>query len=110
MSRARIREGFMPWAGLALGTLGAGLAHQLGAESTFQNCATGSPLLVIIATIIGLVLIGIGAAGSWRIFSADGEGSTRRFVAAVSVMACAIYAIAVILPFIAAMVIPRCWS
>jgi hypothetical protein len=99
----------MPWAGLALGTLGAGLAHQLGADSTFQDCRVGSPLVVTIATIVGLVLIALGAAGSWRVYGAEEEGPARRFIAAVSTMACAFYTMAVILPFIAAMMIPRCW-
>jgi phosphoglycerol transferase MdoB-like AlkP superfamily enzyme len=100
----------MPWAGLALGTFGAGLAHQLGADSTFQDCRLGSPLVVAVGTIVGLVLIALGAAGSWRIYGTEGEGPARRFIAAVSLMACALYAIAVVLPLIAAMVIPRCWE
>jgi hypothetical protein len=106
----RIRDRFMPWAGLALGTVGAGFAHQLGADSTFQDCRVGSPLMVIIGAIVGLVLIGAGALGSWQICRADGEGPSRRMIAIVSLMACAIYAVAVILPFIAALVIPRCWE
>jgi uncharacterized membrane protein YidH (DUF202 family) len=106
----RIRDRFMPWAGLALGTLGAGFAHQLGADATFQDCRVGSPLIVIIGAIVGLILIGAGALGSWRVYNADGEGPSRRMIAIVSLMACAIYAVAVILPFIAALVIPRCWE
>lgn len=110
MKTERIRDRFMPWAGLALGTLGAGFAHQLGADSTFQDCRVGSPLIVIIGAVVGLILIGVGALGSWQVYSADSEGPSRRMIAAVSLMACAIYAIAVILPLIAAMVIPRCWE
>ena len=110
MRGASIRDGFMPWAGLALGTLGAGLAHQIGADATFQDCRVGSPLVVTIGAIVGLVLIALGAAGSWRVYGSGGEAPPRRFIAVVSMMACALYAIAVILPFIAAMVIPRCWE
>jgi uncharacterized membrane protein YidH (DUF202 family) len=106
----RIRDRFMPWAGLALGTLGAGFAHQLGADSTFQDCRVGSPLIVIIATIVGLLLIALGALTSWRVYGADGETPARRMVALVSVMACGVFAMAVILPFIASLVIPRCWQ
>jgi hypothetical protein len=106
----RIRDRFLPWAGLALGTLGAGLAHQIGADATFQDCRVGSPAIVILGTIIGLVLVAIGALGSWRIYGAEDEAPARRFVAIVSIMACAIYAIAIILPLIAALVIPRCWQ
>jgi hypothetical protein len=100
----------MPWAGLALSTLGGGLAHQIGADATFQDCRVGSPLMVTIGTIVGLVLIALGAAGSWRVYRTEDEAPARRLIAAVSLMACAIFTIAVVLPFIAAMVIPRCWE
>jgi hypothetical protein len=106
----RIRDRFMPWSGLALGTLGAGLAHQIGAEATFQDCQFSSPLIVILAAILGLILVAIGALGSWRVYGADTETPARRMVAVVGIMACALYALAIILPFIAALVIPRCWE
>ena len=110
MNSERIRDRFMPWAGLALGTLGAGFAHQLGSDATFQDCRVGSPLIVILGTIVGLLVIGLGALGSWRIYGADNEGPARRFVSAVGLLACALFAIGVILPFIASLVIPRCWT
>jgi hypothetical protein len=105
-----IRDRFMPWGGLALGTLGAGLAHQLGADSTFQNCDIGSPWVVIVGTIVGLALIAAGAFASWRVFGADGEPPARRLIATVSLMAAALFALAILLPFIAALVIPPCWA
>ena len=110
MNGERARDRFMPWAGLALGTLGAGLAHQIGSDSTFQDCRVGSPRVVIIAVAVGLVLVALGALGSWRVYGADSETPARRMIALVSTMACAIYAMAIILPFIAALVIPRCWQ
>src|SRR5581483_8847317 len=64
----RIRERLMPWGGLALVTLGAGL---------------------------GLILVAAGAFSSWRVHAAQGEAPVRRFIAAVSLMSCAIYALAI---------------
>lgn len=110
MNGERARDRFMPWSGLALGTLGAGLAHQVGSDSTFQDCSVGSPLIVTIAVAVGLVLVALGALGSWRVYGAHSETPARRMIALVSTMACAIYAMAIILPFIAALVIPRCWQ
>jgi hypothetical protein len=104
------RDRFMPWSGLALGTLGTGIAHQLGADATFQDCTVGSPLVVIIATVVGLILVALGAFGSWRVYAGKNEGPARHLVASVSLMACALFAMAVILPFIAAMLIPRCFQ
>jgi hypothetical protein len=104
------RERFFPWAGLALGTFGAGLAHQVGADSTLQDCRVGSPLIVIIAAIAGLILVGLGALGSWTAYGESNEAPARRIVSVVSLMACGLFAIAIILPCIAALVIPRCWQ
>jgi len=106
----RIRDRFMPWAGLALGTAGYFLAHQIGSDSTFQDCRVGSPLIVLLGTIIGLLVIGPGALGSWRIFGADAETPARKLVAIVGLMACALFALGVILPLVASLVIPRCWA
>ena len=110
MKIAHVRDGFMPWAGLALGTTGFFLAHQIGSDATFQDCRIGSPLIVILGTIAGLLVIGLGAIGSWRIYNRDNEGPARRFVSVVGLLACALFAIGVILPFVASLVIPRCWA
>jgi heme/copper-type cytochrome/quinol oxidase subunit 1 len=99
----------MPWAGLALGTVGYFVQHQLGADSTFQDCRVGSPWIVVLGTIVGLLIIAAGALGSWRVYASETETPARKLVAIVSLLACALYAIGTILPFIAAMVIPGCW-
>lgn len=110
MRSERTRDRFMPWAGLALGTLGAGFDHQLGAASTFQDCTVGSPLIVVIGTLAGLTLIAAGAVLSWRVSSSDAEPPARRMIAAVSLLACGLYTMAVLLPLFASLVIPRCWA
>lgn len=110
MKTGRIRDGFMPWAGLALGTTGFFLAHQLGSDATFQDCRVGSPSIVILGTLIGLAVIAFGALGSWRVYSADAEAPARKLVATVGLLACVLFAIGVLLPFIASLVIPRCWA
>jgi hypothetical protein len=110
MNTERFRDRFMPWAGIALSTLGGGLAHQIGADSTFQDCHFSSPGIIILGTLVGLVLVGLGGLFSWRVYSGESETPARRMVAVVSLMACGIFALAIILPFIASMVIPRCWE
>lgn len=110
MKADRVLDRFMPWAGLALGTLGAGLAHQIGADSTFQDCSFSSPLIVILAAILGLALVIAGALGSWRVYAAGGEPPVRKFIATVSLMSCALFALAIVLPVAASLIIPRCWE
>ncbi len=100
----------MPWAGLVLGTIGYFLAHQIGSDATFQNCRTGSPGMVILGTVVALAFIGAGALGSWRVHAASADNQARRVIAIVSLLACALYATGVLLPLIAALVIPRCWA
>ena len=109
MRTERIRDRFMPWSGIVLGTLGEAVAHQLGSDGVFQDCRT-SPLIVIVGTILGLALVALGALGSWRVYEGDGETPARKMLAIVSLMACAIFAMAILLPFIASLVIPRCWQ
>jgi hypothetical protein len=106
----RIRDGFMPWAALALGTTGFFIAHQLGSDATFQDCRVGSPMIVIIGTFVGLAIVGLGALGSWRIYTSESEAPARRLVAVVGLLACALYVIGLLLPLIASLVIPRCWA
>jgi hypothetical protein len=106
----RIRDGFMPWAGLALGTTGYFLAHQIGSDATFQDCRVGSPWIVILGALVGLAVIGGGAFGSWGIYAARSETPARRLIAIVGLLACALYVMGVVLPVIAALVIPRCWA
>ena len=110
MKAERIRDGFMPWAGLALGTTGFFITHQLGSDATFQDCRFSSPAIVILAAFIGLALVALGAFGSWRVYGADAETAARRMIAIVSVMACAFFALAIVLPLVASLVIPRCWA
>jgi len=105
-----IRDGFMPWAALALGTTGYFMAHQIGSDSTFQDCRVGSPLMVIIATIVGLIIVCLGAVGSWGIYANKDETAGRKLVAIVGLLACALYVIGIILPVVAALIIPACWA
>jgi len=106
----RFRDRFMPWSGIALSTLGGGLAHQIGSDATFQDCHFSSPGIIVVGTIIGLVLVGLGALGSWRVYNGESETPARQLIAVVSLMACGIFALAIALPFIASMVIPQCWQ
>ena len=109
MNRGEALDRFLPWGGIALGTAGFFLAHQIGSDATFQDCRVGSPWIVILGTIVGVAVVAVGALASWRVYSSDSETEARRLVASISLMCCALFAIGIFLPFISAMVIPRCW-
>ena len=110
MKTKSIPDGFMPWAGLALGTTGYFLAHQIGSDSTFQDCRVGSPMMVTLGTILGLMVIGLGALGSWGVYAAESETPARKLIAIVGLLACALYVMGIVLPLIAALLIPQCWA
>ena len=110
MKTERMRDRFMPWGGLALGTIGFFITHQLGSDAVFQDCKASSPWLVIVAVILGLALVAAGALMSYRVFHAKAEGPSRKLAAAVSLAVCALYVMGIILPLIAALIIPQCWA
>jgi hypothetical protein len=66
--------------------------------------------MVIVGTVVGLAIIAIGALVSWRVFAAGRKAQARWTISAVSLMAAALFALAIILPLIAALVIPQCWG
>ncbi len=110
MSAKAFRDGFVPWAGLALGTFGYFLVHQVGSDSTFQDCRVGIPLIVIIAALVGLAIIWLGGFGSFRVFRSQDEAPSRRLVAVVSLLACSLLTVAILLSIAASLIIPRCWA
>jgi hypothetical protein len=111
MSRSgEMRDLFMPWAGLVAGTVGAGLAHQFGAEGSFDNCSRFSPVPLLIVSVLGLLLVAIGGLESWRVVRGDSETPARRIVAIISVGSVALYVLAILLPMVASLVIPPCYQ
>jgi len=110
VKRKSIRDGLSPWAGIMLGTLGAGLAHQIGSDSTFQDCTVGSPWIVILGAVIGLALVTAGAFLSYGVFASRAEPPVRKMLSVVSLLASALFSMAIVLPLIASLVIPQCWA
>jgi hypothetical protein len=108
MSKSRQTfELFRPWGGFLLGAVGLALAHQVGSDSVFDDCAK-SPAVPLIFCLVGLGLIGAGAFGSWAVWRREGEGPARRLIAIVCMMAAAVFAFAALMPVLAALVIPAC--
>ena len=110
MKTKSIRDGFMPWAGLARGTTRVLRGRQNRAESKATDCTVGSPWIVVFGTVVGLAVVGLGALGSWRVYGAGSEPPARRLVAIVGLLACALYTLGILLPFVAALIIPPCWA
>ena len=104
-----LKEASMPWTGLVLGTLAAGFVHQFGSDSTFDKCDAVVPGPVLLVGVAGLLTCLFAGIVSWR--SLRGEaGLARRVVAIISVGCASLFALAIVLPMIAALVLPPCFQ
>jgi glucose uptake protein GlcU len=98
---------FKPWAGLVAGMGGAGLQHQLVSDSMHFDCRYGHYDLLV--GLGALLLIVIGALVSWSAARTHREAeSTRRFVAHMSLMAAALFALMVLWGIMAGTILPPC--
>jgi len=99
----------MPWAGLVLGTLAAGFVHQFGSDSTFDKCHAVVPVPVLLVAAAGLLICILAGLASWRSLRGEDE-LARRVVAIISVGCAALFSLAILLPMIAALVLPPCFQ
>jgi hypothetical protein len=106
----QVADMLMPWAGLMTGVLAIGVAHQFGSDGQFDDCLAFSPVALWIVSVLAIAATIAGAFASWRVFRNDREAPARKVVAIVSVGACALFVYAMILPLIAAVVIPPCFQ
>ena len=109
MTRARaFAEAFMPWAGLVIGLVAGGIVHQFGSDGTFDHCETLAPVPAILAAVIGLIATLAAGVLSWR--NGRTSDGTRRVISTVSTGMALLFAFAIILPVIAAALIPSCFQ
>ena len=109
MSRARpLLDAMMPWAGLVVGIVGAGFVHQFGSEGVFNDCRAVSPAPLLIVALIGLLLCLAAGLASWR--SVRSDSGARRVIGVISAGSAALFAFAIILPMIAALLLPPCFG
>ena len=106
---ASLADSIMPWMGLVIGVVAVAFVHQFGSDSTFDSCANHAPGPVLIAAAIGLVACGLACFASWRSLNGE-EGTARRVVAVISIGCSALFALAIIYPMIAALVLPPCFQ
>ena len=103
-----IFEALVPWAGLVIGVVAAAFVHQFGSDGTFDHCETLAPFAIIVVAVVGLLAtFGCGLI-SWR--SVRSVDQTRRVVAVISVGMALLFAFFIILPIIAASLIPPCFQ
>ena len=103
------RSGLAPWAGMIAAFVGAAVQHQGIGDALHFHCGNGMGSANLYAGIAALVLMAVGGAISWRVARDDrGTGGTRRFVAHLSLMAVALFALMVAWQTLAGMLVPSC--
>jgi hypothetical protein len=111
MKRAReFADLLMPWAGLVIGVVALSVAHQFGSDGTFDHCLSVSPFPLIAVCLLSISATFVGALMSFRVLRKDAEAPARKVVAMVSVGAAPLFGLAMVLPIIAALVIPPCFG
>jgi hypothetical protein len=89
--------------------VGAAVQHQGIGDALHFHCGNGMGSANLYAGIAALVMMAIGGLISWRVLrTAAEEPGTRRFVAQLSLMAVALFALMVVWQTLAGMLVPSC--
>ena len=108
MTRKSLMVIMLPWAGLVVGLVAAAFVHQFGADGVFNDCRSIIPVPLLIVSVVGL-MASLGA-GAFSLRSARTEAGAARVVAVISVGMAALFAFAILLPMIAALILPPCFG
>lgn len=96
-----------PWAGLLAGMGAAGAHHQLVSDALHFDCRYGAANLLV--GITALAVIALGAVVSWRVLRQQPDPqASRRFVARLSLMSAALFALFVGWMMLAGWMLPSC--
>jgi len=107
---SRFADSFLPWAGLAVGIVAAGVVHQFGSQGTFDSCRPISPVPLILVAVIGMIVTVVAGLASWQVIRGDEETHARKVVAIISVGSAALFVFSMILPVIASLILPPCFQ
>lgn len=110
MKSREIRDALTPWLGLIVGLSAWAFTHQFGADGMFDDCTTFAPIPIVIVALIGIAAATVAGWASWRIVSDGKQGQARRVIATVSVGMAALFALAMLYPVLAALIIPACFQ
>ena len=108
--RGQFADSLLPWAGLGIGMIAAGVVHQFGSQGTFDHCRAISPIPLTIVALVGMIVTTVAGAASWRVLRGEDETPARKVVATVSVGSAALFVFSMILPAIASLVLPPCFQ
>jgi len=103
------RERLLPWSGFVLLAVAWAVSQQWGSARVNDACLTAWNWQTFLLGLIGLAIVLAGAALSRR-FRAASAAPAARFVAAVSLAADVVFALAILFHTVSTLIIPRCFS
>jgi ABC-type transport system involved in multi-copper enzyme maturation permease subunit len=110
MKRSRsLFDALAPWAGLVIGLTALGVVHQYGSDGVFDDCQAVSPGPLLIVAFLGFLACAGAALTSWRSMHGSSAGPSR-VIAIISVGSAILFAFAILLAMIAALVLPPCFQ
>ena len=95
-----------PVIGIVLVAAGWALAHQLGSDSVFDDCASSGGVTVVLASLLGLLVVALG--GLYCLPGSDMAGSGRRFLGILGALLALIAGFSIVLQIAAGLILPAC--
>ena len=99
-----------PWAGLVVGVIGISLAHQFGSEGTFDDCASVSPIPLLLVSAACIAAAIVAGWASYTVRREQPANRTRQLIAIISAGFAALAVFGIILPMIASLILPPCFE
>jgi hypothetical protein len=101
---------FKPWAGLAIGMTAIAIAHQFGADGTFDHCGAIAPVPLMVVALVAVIAAFLAAVASAAVLRDPDSGRTRRLAAFVSIGMAAFGIFSLLLPMAASLILPPCFQ
>ena len=108
MNAPRRNWDLFAWAGLIAAPAAWALHHQAGSDLNFANCLAGHGAVLISIGAASMILVLAGGGLSFLAWRGASEAS-RRFIAALGLMACGLFALTILLQIAAAAILPACF-
>ena len=116
MDATQKRITFQAWAGFFAGAVAWATDQQGSGDLLYWDCRLGGPVASGLAGIAALVLTGLGALISWRVWRASdvadpskgGQRDARRFIALFSLMSAGLFTVAILFTTLAGFLVPEC--
>jgi hypothetical protein len=100
--------GRMPWLGLALAALAWAAAHQVAADSIFDDCRRGSAGFILLVGLAALALDVAGGLFSLAVWRSAGGSKGRRFLGMLGMLLALLSGFAIALQSLSGLIIPSC--